>query len=90
MDWLKGLVRSASGKKTVQRTKRASGEKRYYVKTSDKRIVTAYKNPNGSGYVYHKRSSSGTRNVPVKGNTYASEKEAREKVERLKRQAVKR
>jgi hypothetical protein len=86
MDWLKGLVKSTSAKK-VQKTKRTSGEKRYYVKTSDKRVVTAYKNPNGTGYVYHKRTASGTRNIPANGNIYKTEKEAKEKVERLKKQS---
>jgi len=84
MDWLKGLVRSASGKKTV-RSRKTSNEKRYYVKTSDKRIVTAYKNPGGAGYVYHKRTNSGTRNIPVNGITYKTEKEAKERVERLRK-----
>ena len=84
MDWVKDLL-SNKKSSSPQKTKKTSNDKRFYVKTSDKRIVTAYKNPNGTGYVYHKRSASGTRNVPVKGHTYATEKEAKERVERLKK-----
>ncbi len=85
MESVNGLVKNTSAKKYANRTKRGSDEKRYYVKTSDKRVVVAHKGP--SGYVYHKRTSSGVRNVPVRGNTYKTEKEARDKVERLKKQS---
>ena len=90
MDWLRGITggKSTSAKKSASRTTRkVSTERRFHVRNSDKRIVTAYKNPNGAGYVYHRRSASGTRNVPVNGNTYKTEKEAKEKVERLRKQA---
>ena len=88
MDWLKGLVKSTSNtRKPARRNSsgKKSAEKRYYVKHSDKRIVTAYKNPNGPGYVYHKRNANGVRNVPVNGNTYKTEQEAKAKLERLKK-----
>jgi len=85
MDWLSGLVKNTSRTRRPRRARssnKKTSDKRYYVK-NDKRIVTAYKNP-GGGYVYHKRTSDGVRNIPVNGNTYKTEKEAKAKVERLK------
>jgi len=85
MDWLKSLT--STSKKSHRKSSsshRRSSDKRFYVRTQDKRIVTAYKNPSG-GFVYHKRSSSGVRNVPIQGHTYKTEKEAKAKVERLKK-----
>jgi len=85
MDWLKGLVKSPSTKKTIpRRGSNKNTDKRYHVRTSDKRIVTAYKNQNGPGYVYHKRSASGVRNVHINSNLYKTEQEAKKKIERLK------
>ncbi len=76
-------VRRPSGKKRVSRTKRVSRNRskpktRYYVK-SDNRVVTAYKKESGPGYVYHKRTPNGVRNVPIQGTTYKTERDAKKK-----------
>lgn len=86
MDWLRKLTGSDTSKHRSP-SKKTSAEKRYYVKPNDKKIVAAYKNPSGSGYVYHKRSSSGIKNVPIKGHTHSTEKRAKEHLERLRKSA---
>jgi len=97
MDWLNSLVRKTSAKKTSgssrsatrpARARSASASKsgsaakdtRYYVK-SDNRVVTAYPKPKGSGYVYHKRTEDGVRNVPINGRTFKTEEDARKKAQ---------
>jgi len=77
--WLSNIV---GGKLSEKKTTDA---KKYHVRTSDKKVVTAYKNQTGAGYVYHKRGTNGTRNVPVKNNLYKTEDEAKKKVERLRK-----
>ena len=60
--------------------------KRFHVRLSDKKILKAFKSPNGSGYVYKSKSADGSsRNIHIKNNIYKSEEEALRKVERLKK-----
>jgi hypothetical protein len=81
MNWLNNLV---SKKKTTKKTTdKKHAEVRYHVK-SDGRIVKAYKNEGKPGYVYHKRTENGVRNVPINSTTYATENEAKAKSERIK------
>lgn len=87
---MKAFSKKTSNKRTgtstnrASRTKRASrGSKqktRYYVK-SDNRVVTAYKKENGPGYVYHKRTPTGVRNVPIQGTTFKTERDAKKRAQ---------
>ena len=77
MDWFKGVVKNVSGKKNTHRKASVSQDKRFFVRPSDKRVVTAYKKPDGPGYVYHKRGPSGIRNVSINGPTHKKEKDAK-------------
>ena len=88
MDWLKDLVgqKKASVVKRTSVTKKTSNEKRFHVRNSDKRILTAHKSPNGYGYVYKSKSDNGVRNVHINGNLYKTKEEAEKKAEKLKKQ----
>ena len=83
MEWFKNLGKLMSGKKTSNK-KTNVADKRYFVRPSDNRVLTAYKKPDGPGYVYHKKSSSGIRNVHIRGSTHKDEKSAKQKAERMK------
>ena len=86
MDWIKNLVDKKKDQ-SVKRSsiiKKTSNEKRFHVRTSDKKVLIARKNPKGTGFVYKSKGPSGTRNVHINGNLYKTEEEAKKKVEKLK------
>ena len=88
MDWLKDLIgqKKETPVKRSSNSKKTSNEKRFHVRTSDKRILVAHKSPTGNGFVYKTKTATGTRNVHINGNLYKTEEDARKKVERLRKQ----
>jgi hypothetical protein len=92
MDWLKDLVgkkkeTKATPVKRASVTRKTSGEKRYHVRNSDAKILTAYPNPNGPGFVYRTRTEKGDiRNVHINGNLYKTKEDAEKKVQRIKKE----
>jgi len=84
---MESLFSSIVGNKLSEK-KAKDTSKRYHVRMSDKKVVTAYKNQNGPGYVYHKRTTSGTKNVLANNNLYKTSDEAKKKAERLKKESI--
>ena len=99
MDWLTNLSRSKSNKKSTQlkstqlksTPKLVSKNKdvRYYVKSTDNKVVKAHKRENGPGYVYHKKTADGLRRIPIKGTTYKSEEDAKKKAQKIREDSKK-
>jgi hypothetical protein len=86
LDWIKDLVgqKKETSTKRTSVTKKASNDKRFHVRNSDKRILIAHKSPTGNGFVYKTKTKDGSRNVHIQGNLYKTEEEAKKKAERLK------
>jgi lipoate-protein ligase A len=71
--------------KQSKKTEKVVVERAYFVKTHEKKIVTAYKRPNGYGYVYHRKGPDGIVSVSINGPVYKTEKKAKEELEKLKK-----
>ncbi len=87
MDWLRDLV--APQKTPVKRlsmSKRTSTQKRYHVRNSDAKILTAYKSPTGNGFVYKSKGPGSTvKNVHINSNLYKTRDDAVKKAQRIKK-----
>lgn len=83
------LFGSSSASQQPKPTTRRIDKPRRWCVRSDNRVVAVYKKPNGPGYVQHRRTADGTRNVPFNGTTYKTEQLAKERATRNKERAKK-